>query len=70
MPVAVVPARPTPVVAGPHVPGFSYETASYPSDMPQLSLSPRRSTTSAVALAALLLTGLAPAHAQTGDWTQ
>ena len=70
MPVAVVLARPTTVVAGPHVPGFSYETASYPSDMPQLSLSPRRSTTSAVALAALLLTGLAPAHAQTGDWTQ
>ena len=68
--MAAVPARLTPSSTGPDVPGFSYETVSYPSGMAQLSLRPRRFTTSAVALSALLLTGLAPANAQTGDWTQ
>src|SRR5699024_10939219 len=70
VPVAVVPACPAPGYAGPGLPGFSDETASYPSGMPQLTLSPRRLSTSALALAALVVTGLAPAHAQTGDWSQ
>lgn len=70
MPVAVVPACPAPGSAGPGLPRFSDETASYPSGMPQLTLSPRRLSTSALALAALVVTGLAPAHAQTGDWSQ
>src|SRR5699024_6133038 len=70
VPVAVVPACPAPGSAVPGLPGFSDDTASYPSGMPQLTLSPRRLSTSALALAALVVTGFAPAHAHTGDWSQ